>query len=385
MNKWIKIGGSFFLFSLPLFPWLAGVSFLFLLIVYSYFYKFKQIKKLLPMIIGIGGGGIFSVIFSQEKLLSLGAFGILLTYLLVGIIFSTLLYDKKKLLSYLFIAGIIGSIVTYFVFHLGISYTFRSKWLTIQLYHGSGTFSNPNRFAQFLLLTIPLGITYSISQKGWYRFLGVSFLLFSFYSLILTKTLSSMIGVYIGIVFLIFSKRKIIGIIFLILSLLCGYFSFPKLKNYTASSSTERRLNTWRYVVPTIIKTHPFTGCGLGVYKKVVQNYAPKGIKILPSHVHNLYFHYLCEEGILGILGFFLFMGWFFFRTKKKPPHKHNEWLILGGRSSVVGLLVCSCFETCLNFPQIGGIFFVIIGLTLNPFLVNIQLSGEGSTHVEGV
>lgn len=371
MSKWVKLGGGFFLLFLPLFPWLAGIGFLFLLIVYSYFYKFKQIKKVLPLIIGIGGGGVISLLFSQDKLVSLGAFSILLSYLLVGIIFATLPWDKKEFISYLFIAGIVANIVTYLVFHLGISYTFRSKWLTIELYRGSSTFSNPNRFAQFLLLTIPLGIAYSLYQRGGYRVLGIIFLSSSFYSLYLTETLSSMIGVYVGIIFLLFSIKKKIGVVFLLLSLLCWYFAFSWVKNYTAPSSTERRLNTWRYVVPAIFKTYPITGCGLGVYKRVAQNYTPKKIEILYSHVHNLYFHYLCEEGIIGVVGFLLFIWWFFSKTKKKPPHHQDEWIVIGGKSSVISFLICGCFETCLNFPQIGGVFFVIIGLTLNPYLLN--------------
>ncbi len=174
----------------------------------------------------------------------------------------------------------------------------------------TGPFNQSNTFGRYLMLMIIFGVAiYPYVEKKLRLSLGVILALCSVF-LLLTYTLTALIGTIIGlaVVGLIQSKRLLLVLVVLCT---CSLLAVPKLTDRVAGvtsaisaqgqstsvNSLDWRLNYWTTVLP-LANSNPVTGVGLGVTQYLTTR---------QDQPHNDYLRAYVESGLIG-LGAFLAM-----------------------------------------------------------------------------
>ncbi|MDP2682912.1 MAG: O-antigen ligase family protein [Deltaproteobacteria bacterium] len=191
---------------------------------------------------------------------------------------------------------------------------------------GHGTFVNPNSFAGYLLLTMPVLIgLYLVSERSKYIFFFPSLL--SFAALLSTGTggrwiiLTAAIAAAL-IFFWIFAPAHRARLKVLILGLLAvlllfsitsgnGNASFSP-KPAELSGSTTDRLNIWKSTWG-VIKEHPIRGVGFWSFHTIYSKYKNQAYKDIEHFFsHNDYLQLWAELGLIGISVFMILIYLYF-------------------------------------------------------------------------
>lgn len=374
-NKYEKIienssvGVIFFL------PFLMPVAVVCLLlgVVFLFIRERDKVLNLEPKIFKTAIFGIFfatllSAIFSIDKLISIGG----LIGLILCLSVCILLYYNisiSKILKALVLSGIIVTtfgIIQYFT-HFNLKLKTSLFSITFATEYGiSSTFGNPNKFAQYLIMTLPIGIAFvfqSILEKLKWRIFGIVFVVFSIICLYLTKSLTAWIAFLIMLLIFIIILNWKIGIpitALLIAVVLTNTQKIDLIMSKTSSpGSIQLRLDTWREVVIPAFKSHPLTGCGIATYPKIAKNY--KGnYRITKGHAHSLYLNLLCETGIIGLTAFIFMIIIFLWISF---THIRNSPLIYGTTLSIIGCMVLGTSSAIIEFLPMALLLWSIIGI----------------------
>ena len=369
MDRIIEKSAFLFLIFLPIIPWISYLSFFILLFCFIRSHKFKHIS-LNYYAYGLLGTIFLSCILSVNKLLSLGAFMIFLCYFLSYSIFANIRLPKRKIVNAIILSGTILTVIGVVQYFTKFNFHFENRIFSTTFNYRASTLGNPNKFAMYLILTTPIGFSALLFRKSLKeKILPLIFMPLSFFSLWITRSLGGVIAMSISILVVLWAKNKWIALLVFVIGV--GFYSvnYTKVNSFTSKRSTMKRVNTLKYVVPKMFKARPVTGCGLGAYREFALK-CDKENKGLHYHAHNMYAHYLCETGVLGLLAFLLFLGMFFYHSirflrsqKKQFQTLDNKWLVVGGTASILGLLVYGISETCIDVLPIGLFFFSLIGI----------------------
>ena len=188
----------------------------------------------------------------------------------------------------------------------------------------SSTFGNPNHFAGYLAMALPVCLAMFLTglKKSQVILTGVITLLISMaivFALARGGWISSIFGVaFMGVVLLLSSKRNpiskkvplliggglfLIGVVFL--------FSTPAveeavtLKKAPEDANLQQRILVWRHTVQ-MIPDYPLLGSGPGTYATIFTQYQPPGILSRYYMAHNDYLHFVSETGLPVLV----IMGW---------------------------------------------------------------------------
>jgi|GEM_PF-3935699 len=370
-----------FLFFLPLF---SPISYFTLLVCIAKKIKKLNFKKffhsdflffdlsLLSLFIAI----LVSALLSPYRVHSLTAFPLFCFYLIVHFLMrdATKRNGEKYLLNLIFISlfFLCGFGIIQYLLNLNICFHKSIFYLNLSARGGiTSLLGNPNKFADFLILTLPLVLT-SISwkeiNKGGNVFLLI-LLFLGLFCLVLTDSLGGVGAVGIVIVIYLLVKNWKAGLIMLIV----GGLVFLAFHNYLTVmlvalikkySSPGPRIYTWENVCIPLIKDHPLLGTGLATYSKVAPYYC---FDALISHAHNFFLNYLGEIGFVG--GFLLFFSIgmpavYMIKLYRKARYPLNN-LSLGFALSIVGILIFGMVETVIDNFQIGLLFWSLTGIAL--------------------
>jgi hypothetical protein len=366
-TKTTKGSALLFLLFLPIFPPISYLGFLTLLVCFIRNHKFAQIP-LNRYAYALLGAVFISSVFSVHRLLSFGAFAIFVCYFLSYFMFANLRIPREKLANAIILSGIVLAGIGIVLYFTQSEFVFAHGIFRMRLLPRSSTLGNPNRFAKYLVLITPLALSAFLFRKPLKRtILSLVFLPLSFLSLWITGSLAGMLGAFVGILIVLLGRNKWIALLIFLCGI--GFYSLnhKKLNKLTLPRSTRVRIYTLKHIVPQMFKARPVTGCGLGTYRKVAPKY-DKEKHGLHYHAHNMYAHYLCETGILGLIAFLAFLFMFFYYSvrslRTRSTDNQNRWIILGGMASIAGLMVHGVAETCIDYLPIGLFFFTLIGIT---------------------
>jgi len=280
VDKVINKSIFFFIFFLPFFSPASYVALLVALILWLRQGNLWRILDFRPRIFGwallgfISAVGL-SVIFSINKTLSLGFFALFIFYPLTCFLIADNIRSEDRARKVLTAALLSATVVTVFgivQYCTGFELEHRIGFITIGLHSKEGlgsTLGNPNKFAKYLDLILPLSFVSLLVQKELKRKILPAILAISgLVCLVLSRSLGGMAAVFLVIMVILLIKNWKVFLI-----VVAGLFIFTFL-NYgwitkTASKygSTTRRIYTWREVVPRIFKSYPLVGSGLGTYK----------------------------------------------------------------------------------------------------------------------
>ncbi|TET64602.1 hypothetical protein E3J48_00890 [Candidatus Aerophobetes bacterium] len=276
------IDKSIFLFIFFL-PFLPPASYVALLVALILWLRKANLRKALdsePRIFGWALLGFvfavgLSVVFSIDKTLSLGAFALFIFYPLSCILIAANVRDQDRAERIVTAAILSGLVITAFgiVQYLArVDFDYKIGFLTVSLRAKDGlgsTLGNPNKFAKYLDLILPLSFVSLLVQKELRKKVLPAILAASgLVCLVLTRSLGGIAAVFAVIMVILLLRNWKVLLIALVGILIVAFFNYGWFMRTMGKYSTPgSRIYTWKEVIPRIFKSYPLVGSGLGTYK----------------------------------------------------------------------------------------------------------------------
>jgi len=238
-----------------------------------------------------------------------------------------------------------------------------------------GTLGNPNNFAEYLVLIIPIGLAFALNIDDTKKKTGALLLmLLPLLALLGTYSRSSWISFAVSmVVFVVMWNRK--SIPFWILLVICLLPFLPEsiwnriltIGNLEDSSSAYR-LNIWKGSFD-MITDYPLTGIGLGsgAFTEIFPMYALENTKVAP-HSHMQFLEVWIEMGIIGLLSFIWLSVALVRRCMKKwwsTSSSKIKTVMAAGAASMTAIAINGIFEYLWFYPRVMFIFFVTVGFIM--------------------
>jgi len=300
------------------------------------------------------------------------------TAFIMAIVIAASVTDKeklKKLLGFVFL-GVIGtSLYGFYQRAVGVEINASLTDLATNTSMPGrvfSTFDNPNNYAEFLILTVPLCFAYCLMVKeAWLRRISYLLCCLPLGALLMTYSRSCWVSFALtAIVFLFFWNKKLIPVI-LVAAVACipllpdSIMARMMTIGSTSDSSNMYRIYIWEGVL-RMLKDYWVSGVGLGP-----GNFRPIYVGVCNSlatpapHSHMLYLELWIELGALGILSYAAMMLSLFRRSviALKYASKSVRTTIIAGCSGLVGILFASAAEYIWFYPRVMITYFIVMGL----------------------
>ncbi|MFC1809404.1 O-antigen ligase family protein [Candidatus Omnitrophota bacterium] len=346
-------------------------------------------KLLIPVLL-LTFAQFLSVLFSVNILVSFEAFFTKsLEYILLYVIVADSLNTKKRLniaFSVILVSAVIVSIDAM------IQAVGGRDILRMLPLHGTylrdlrACFKNPNAFAGWILLVIPVMVGYAhVGKKGVMRIINILALStagFLVFCLFMTQARAALIGLifqvglllyWLALRFKLFHK---VGVLLILMGIICSIFllslEFNSENSIWDSFQKDSRAVLWQEAL-LIIKDYPIFGAGLNTYAQIAPHY--KLFENGGSYPHNSYLHMAAESGCVTLIAFFwLVICLFLYILHSK--YGHTDRILLGISVGIAGFLIHSFFDTSLHQIQLAVLFWVFMGLAI----ARVKL-GDEITH----
>lgn len=236
------------------------------------------------------------------------------------------------------------------------------------------TFSNPNNFAELLLLFIPFFVPLFLCAKSKITKTAVlAAFVITLGALIMTYSRSSWVGFALAAVLFValYDKRLIIPaalavliiIPFMPASVINRVFTIGSLED----SSNSYRLYIWESCI-RMVRDYFVSGIGLGPasFKAVYPGYAAS-VAITAPHSHMLYMELILETGIMGFVSFFAYI----YTAVKSAAgsmrimDKGLRAFAIAALSAALGIAFVCCAEYVWFYPRVMFAFWLIPGILL--------------------
>ena len=352
----------------------------------SFIKAFKPVKTELSLPVGVFVViGFLSMLVSVSFYLSFEGFVCkLLEWVMVYFIVTELVNTRDKLIRVLIV--LFFSMVTMALDGIfqSVTGTDLLRGRSIAGCRVSSAFHNPNEFAGWLVMVIPVALSFAcFSKRNWFSVFqklswiknivkpilwGLLVLLIA--CLTLTYTRSAWIAAGVSIIFLGLFKSKKLIICFLIILLITPFALPDSIKERAASIRTVTeesnvRSKLWLEALD-IVEDFPVLGSGLNTYAYISPGYDISGKG--GRYPHNSYLHMAAEMGVLG-LGAFIWILIIFFKTSIKSLKKTGDNLysitLAGLLAGFLGFMIHSFTDTNMYSLQLSILMWLIMGLTI--------------------
>lgn len=357
-----------------------------------YKFKFKYIDIFLIVFILSGAlATVLSIVPNQ----SFKTLLFLVTSIMLSIILSNVINSKKTLkiiLLTIFIAVIITSLFAAYQRVAGVQVN--ESLTDTELNRGMpgrvfSTMANPNNYAEYLVMLLPLCVAYVLSIKNKYKrnLFGLA-LIFPLIALGMTYSRSGWLGFACAVgVFILLTNWKLIPPM-LILGILMIPFLPQTIVNRISTignlkdSSNSYRIYIWKGVMP-LLKDYWVTGIGLGPgpFSYLYPNYALTYLgdtKVTAVHSHILLIEVWLEMGIvafISLIGYMLrIIKQGLIKTYKTKDSDYKRVLI-ACISGLAGVNLIGLVEYVWFYPRVLLTFWMVIGI----FIATIRLTREVS------
>jgi O-antigen ligase len=261
---------------------------------------------------------------------------------------------------------------------------FAAQRLALRAY---GTFDQPNPYAGYLNLVLPLSLAMTLvgprgRQRLWY---AVGTILI-FTAVLASESRGALLAGFVAIaVMLALIYRQFLALLYLgILSLLGGsllafYNLLPLseldrfltplgLANVTfndvndANFSAVERAAHWLAGV-RMFAAHPLLGVGIGNYSAAYPAYHPRGWYASLDHAHDYYINIAAEAGVVGLAAYVLLVGsalWYSFVALRRS----REPIFRAAGLGVTGALVATSFHNIFDVLFVHSIV-TLLGLLM--------------------
>ncbi len=289
-------------------------------------------------------------------------------------------YNKErleKLILYIAVAVFITALIAFVQRALGIEVDV--SLTDVELNKGMpgraySTFGNPNNYAEFLVLFLPLVYAYILTRKKTStRIVFLAMALISTGALILTYSRSGWIAFALSaLIYVALYNKKylpllillvVLGIPLLPQSVMNRILTIGNLKD----SSSSYRFDIWTGCI-YLLKDFWFTGVGLGSggFMSIFPSFAIGKTSLAP-HSHMQFMEMFIELGFLGFIAYVCFtfsmMQKSFMASSDKNPLLKN--LAIASSAAMSGIILIGFFEYCWFYPRVLLAFFVCVGISM--------------------
>ncbi|GAB4114415.1 MAG: hypothetical protein Kow00103_08140 [Candidatus Caldatribacteriota bacterium] len=361
--------------------------------------------------------GILSLVWSSSFFISLKGLLLFLSGPLLFFIVINNVKEEKQIYRFLYFLILLGSLFGIYgiLQYNGIDFSF---WIrNIGRQQVFGLFGNVNYFAEYLIIPLPVAISFFfIFRNKFHKILVFFSIIVMGLSLIFTFTRGSYLalGVALIVMFLLFlssqgkgflkKNKKIFLLIIILIFIISILFIVPNPLNQTGTvlskikeritltqlaedNSFKARLATWKSAL-IMIKERPWLGLGIGTFKYNSLRYIAKFLEqgenrsfypaLISTEAHNEYLQFWAEIGIFGLLIFiWIIVSYFKYCLKmiKKIEDEAAQGILIGMIGAVVAILVDSIFGFPLHLPASVSLFWLIIALSIT--IIRIKVCAE--------
>lgn len=231
---------------------------------------------------------------------------------------------------------------------------------------GSFQFLGPNEVAAFYnQITIILLGVYFFMKKGWPKLILLGLILINLYCILFLFSRGAYLGLAVGLfIMFCFKNRKFLIPFFLILAFWQVVLPEKAIQRIQSThsetgnldESSERRINIWKQSL-NLFYSSPIFGIGYGVFRY---------LNFDLGDTHNIYVKLLAEQGIVGLLIFFIVVFCFMkegFGLYQKGEDGFSKGLGLGLFVCMFVLLINNMFGDRWSYFELSGYLWVFAGL----------------------
>ena len=312
-----------------------------------------------------------------------------LLFLFFSIVFQNCYLNKERLLKLFTIACFISAVYGVYQSQTGID-LFRNVpfkptvFGKVAMWRSKGFFSSTMTYANSmgLAFTFLFGFQFlgsGFQNKKWKIFTYLTLIALGF-AVLTSFTRGLWLGVLAGVLIISFLKKKSLGILAVIATLIFGTLLYntnevarERLKNAisTKHQSASERMDLWRSHW-AMFKDHPIFGVGLNMSEKHIHQYHLRvnGHPSLMSHAHNNILQVLSSTGLTG----FAFFSWFMiqlFVASFKKLYLYNyadpkKGILLGFLGALICLHVSGLTEANFFDGEVLHLFLFLAAYSLS-------------------
>ncbi len=236
-------------------------------------------------------------------------------------------------------------------------------------------FRTPNDFGGFLTFVTPLAFFMAFVPRPWSaRFLWIAIFLIAAWSTVVTLSRGAWLGIILGILTVLFLKKKKLFLIFI--GVMVPFLSFyPLISLYLVDASrlswgnifgtAQGRWDIWLDSFQ-LIQERPLFGHGINTYMMLFQEY--RNYRYEPTYAHNCFIQMWAEIGLVGLGCFFWMIVTLFkeIRARVSIPSFHlaegQKLLAMGLLAGIGAFLTHSFFDTNFYSLQLSTLFWFMVG-----------------------
>ena len=319
--------------------------------------------------------------FPHEGLLR--ALGILKSWFLFPILFGWILFrvsdrhfSLEKLLFVFIVSFLPISILSSLMWLFGRGMTYDGRL--------EGIFNSPNALAMHLEPAIVLSWCFFRASKR--SFLAAPLFALLSFPLLLTRSYSAWIAVFIALFFLEIArarnmqsqskiartKRKSV-FLFLLFGTIVAFSQWgsPRFEHFfdpASRSSFASRLMIWKSA-GKMIADSPLFGIGPGNFQSCYlsyQRYFPPYLEWSAPEPHNIFLAFWLESGIMGLLACCFLLFWWFRTVFQRTQEKKNLSVLAALMAIMIATLVHGLFDTTYWHLGLSYIFWTVFFLGLS-------------------
>jgi O-antigen ligase len=348
---------------------------------------------------------LISSFFSVQRYTSIWSFILLLNYIIIYYLIIQTFNTRERLRHLIGVIIIVAAFLSFF----GIVKKFGANpfpwWnydngLNPDLAVSSSTFGNPNHFAGYLSMAIPLllGLFFT-GINGGKLFLSVLLTLLMTVALIFSISRGGWVSTAVGLAFMIaallinqYLKSKTIVLIALVGLFFLAFIALSNrpviqemltVKQASKDVSLQSRILVWHKTID-MIRDYPWLGTGPGTFSTMFTQYQPPGFTARFFRAHNDYLHFISETGIPLII----IMAWMIAAlylkgiTKLADLSRLIRGTTLGAMSGITALLFFSIFDFNLHIPANAILFTTLAAIVVSPIpKASDQMTGQRSEN----
>ena len=344
---------------------------------------------LLFMLVSVNG-----VVSARNLSEALRVFAFYVTSCLFALVLAAALSDRRKLkrlLAFLYLAVICTAAVAVWQRLTGVAVNPSQTDLAANAGMPGRVYStleNPNNYAEFLVLLLPLSLAYTtMLDSRRVRLTATLLLTLPLAALLMTYSRSGWISFALAaLVMLFFCQKRMLPLLLLLVLLALPLLPATVFRRILTIGSVKDSSNLYRVYIwqgtLRMLRQFGLTGVGFGpenfhpVYTLFCSGHAQEA-----QHAHMLYLELWAEIGLAGLICFLVFHFGLIRRAVLRIKHADSglRMTLIASAASLTGISFAAAVEHVWFYPRDMFCYFILVGITLAAVNISKKESNTNS------